>query len=125
MSKESKINTLKATFDNLKSLNINQFFENPGAYNDWEGLNISEFRQELNYVLDTFNKAFELDVFNELSFNVINSLINQLNSFRQHLTNLINQKNQPMFQNACNQLDALTNLIFSFGIHHLVYSGKE
>ena len=98
MSKKTKINQLKTMFDQFKGQPFSSFFAARAAYPDWEGLDLYEFKEAIEYVIKTFEEAFEKDVFSKLSFASINSIFSSISAAHQNCAALLQNKQQAQFQ---------------------------
>ncbi len=126
MSASQKVQLLKLQFDLFQGLNFPGFFRAPGSYQEWDGFNIQEFQQAIEYLKSIFNAAFEKNAFFNLPTNSLTPLINQLtNSVQQCQALLNNPGNQGLFQNAASGIDALMQQVMTYNVPFLVSGGTE
>ena len=125
MSKEAKIVQLKTVFQQFEDLAFTEFFENPGDYAEWEGLNISELQESVEFIIKTLNEAIDNDVFKLLSFAGINAFVNALTNSKKQFIPLLAQKAQPQFQAAAQQVDSVIQQLRIYNINYYLLAGND
>src|SRR6267142_3968888 len=126
MSASQKVQQLKIQFDLFDALNFPSFFRSPGSYQEWDGFNIQEFQQAVEYIKSTFKDAFAKNVFVKMSVGSLASMINQLTNCAQQCQALVNNPgNQGQFQAAAGGIDGLIQQVMMFDLPFLVAGGVE
>ena len=125
MSKKAKIQQLRTIFDQFKSFDFAGFFADPGTYSEWDGLDIEEFKSSIEYIIETYDEAFEKDVFTRLPFASLNALVNSLTNANQHCPPLFQQKQQGQFQNAAAQVDNVVHQLMIYDVNYYLVVGQD
>lgn len=125
MSKKAKINQLKTIFDQFKGQPFDTFFADPGTYTEWEGIDLEEFKEAVEYIIKTYEEAFEKEVFHHLPFNSLNALVSSLTNANQHCPALFQQKQQGQFQNAAQQVDSVVHQLMVYDVNYYLVVGKD
>lgn len=125
MSKKTKINQLKTIFDQFRRQPFDTFFANPGSYTEWEGLDLDEFKEAIEYTIKTYDEAFEKEVFHSLPFASINALVSSLSNANQHCQALLQHKQQGQFQNAAQQVDNVVHQLMVYDVNYYLMIGKD
>lgn len=125
MSKKAKSTQLKAIFDQFKAFDFEGFFKAPGTYTEWEGLDLDEFQLAVGYIIQTYDDAFEADVFSKLPFASINALVSSLTNAVNHVPQLFAQKQQGQFQNAAAQIDNVVHQLMIYDVNYYLIVGSD
>lgn len=126
MPKETIVNQIKTSFENLERLNFEAFRQEPGNYNPWNNLDINDFFESYEDVISILRRAIDQDVLQKLPWNILNNLIGSINNVYQHCQNLFNAKgNQQHFQNALQHLETLRTQLNSWGIYYYSHLGSQ
>ena len=125
MSKKTKIQQLRTIFDQFKALDFESFFADPGTYSEWDGLDLEEFKSSVDYIIDTYEDAFEKNVFSRLPFASINALVGSLTNANQHCPPLFQHKQQGQFQNAAQQIDNVVHQLMIYDVNYYLIVGED
>lgn len=125
MSVEAKTQQLKTIFEQFNKLDFDAFFADPGTYTEWDGLNLDEFKNAIEFIKDIYSQAFEADIFHKLPFSTVNALTGSLNNSVQHCTPLLANKDQGHFQNAAKQVDNAMHQLMVYDVNYYVAIGQD
>lgn len=123
MSYQAIINQGKTAFESLKSLDTEALFADPGNLPAWNGAGIKDFQNAFESLIESIESIYENDVLDDLPFNLVNGLTNQLNNTLQHCSQFQNNKNQQHFHNAFQHVDSLRTNIQTWGLSSLSILG--
>lgn len=113
------------TFDNIKNIDKDKLFENPGNLQPWNGLVFEDFTSAYDDLIESLEIIYQNNVLDSLPFNLINGMNGQLNNVLQHCNQFLSNKNQQHFQNAFQQVESLRTNIHTWGLKYLTILGQE
>lgn len=120
MAFENIVSQIGQNVEILKDIDVKSIKDN--NLQDWNNLNTDEFENRVNDVIELLGDAVDQSIFDNLPFNIVNAVLNNLSKTVQSIQTLVNQTNQQNFQKAFQQLESYRTNLRNWGIYsYLTY----
>ncbi len=89
------------------------------------GADVSDFHDAFESLIESLEAIFENEVLVDLPFNLVHSLVNQINKTVQACSQFQNNRNQQQFQAAIQQVESLRTNLQTWGLTSLSILGSD
>lgn len=129
MSKEQLVRQALTTAESIVNLDFTPIEELETQYAEWNSQTKGDFINclgDLKNTLKTFESEGEGEsVLNNIPFNILKSLVSQLQAVLTHCNNFLNQKTQQQFHQAFQQVETCRTQVQTWGLDKTYYLVRD